>query len=302
MEGGGANTASHNDTTLTKIFVGGLAWETQRDTMKRYFEQFGDIVEAVVISDKNTGKSKGYGFVTFKEPEAAMRACQNISPVIDGRRANCNLACLGAQKTRPQIPRHGAGRFRPVGGGAGLVAPSPSFRGSPSSASSSSSSSSAFVHQTAGGRFAFSYPGYGFAGYSQEGMYPMNYYNHMYGGHQVSPFVGPSGGMFHSFYHPFYTQSSSQTPPVHHHGFGLQYAPSVMHYPYLPQPPILSLPTSFALSTSSSSPSVAAAPITATATAPTATSTAAGTATTTTAETAAQVKDGTAPAGENPTT
>lgn len=54
-----------NDTKMTKIFVGGLAWETQRDTMRRYFEQFGEIVEAVVITDKNTGRSKGYGFVCF---------------------------------------------------------------------------------------------------------------------------------------------------------------------------------------------------------------------------------------------
>ena len=52
------------DTTLTKVFVGGLAWETQSDTMRRYFEQFGEILEAVVITDKNTGRSKGYGFVS----------------------------------------------------------------------------------------------------------------------------------------------------------------------------------------------------------------------------------------------
>ncbi|OWM79674.1 hypothetical protein CDL15_Pgr023086 [Punica granatum] len=89
------------DTTFTKIFVGGLAWETRRDTMRCYFEQFGEILEAVVISDKNTGKSKGYGFVTFRDPESARRACENPCPVIDGRRANCNLASLGAQKNRP---------------------------------------------------------------------------------------------------------------------------------------------------------------------------------------------------------
>ena len=52
------------DTTYTKVFVGGLAWETQRETMKKYFEQFGEILEAVVITDKNTGRSKGYGFVS----------------------------------------------------------------------------------------------------------------------------------------------------------------------------------------------------------------------------------------------
>lgn len=62
--GGGNNPGDYNDTTFTKIFVGGLAWETQRDTMRRYFEQFGEILEAVVITDKNTGRSKGYGFVS----------------------------------------------------------------------------------------------------------------------------------------------------------------------------------------------------------------------------------------------
>ena len=45
--------------------------------------------------------------VTFKDPEAAMRACQNPSPVIDGRRANCNLASLGANKNRPPTFQHG---------------------------------------------------------------------------------------------------------------------------------------------------------------------------------------------------
>lgn len=50
------------DTTYTKVFVGGLAWETQSETMRRYFEQFGEILEAAVITDKNTGRSKGYGF------------------------------------------------------------------------------------------------------------------------------------------------------------------------------------------------------------------------------------------------
>lgn len=52
------------DTTLTKVFVGGLAWETQSHTLHSYFQHFGEILEAVVISDKNSGRSKGYGFVS----------------------------------------------------------------------------------------------------------------------------------------------------------------------------------------------------------------------------------------------
>lgn len=60
----GLNKMAVGDTTYTKVFVGGLAWETKRDTLRRYFEQFGEILEAVVINDKTTGKSKGYGFVS----------------------------------------------------------------------------------------------------------------------------------------------------------------------------------------------------------------------------------------------
>lgn len=72
--GGGGSSSSvglwgqYNDTTFTKIFVGGLAWDTQRHTLKRYFEQFGEILEAVVITDKTTGRSKGYGFVSPHSP------------------------------------------------------------------------------------------------------------------------------------------------------------------------------------------------------------------------------------------
>lgn len=58
-------TASQfGDTTLTKVFVGGLAWETPKEAMRDHFEKYGEILEAVIISDKLTGRSKGYGFVS----------------------------------------------------------------------------------------------------------------------------------------------------------------------------------------------------------------------------------------------
>lgn len=53
------------DTTLTKVFVGGLAWETPKETMKEHFDKYGEILEAVIISDKLSGRSKGYGFVSY---------------------------------------------------------------------------------------------------------------------------------------------------------------------------------------------------------------------------------------------
>ncbi|XP_021687297.2 uncharacterized protein LOC110669812 isoform X3 [Hevea brasiliensis] len=92
------------DTTYTKLFVGGLAWETQSHTLRRHFQHYGDILEAVVIYDKNTGRSKGYGFVTFRDPDSARRACADPNPLIDGRRANCNLASLGRASAPQRSP------------------------------------------------------------------------------------------------------------------------------------------------------------------------------------------------------
>lgn len=58
------NVGQFGDTTLTKVFVGGLAWETPQEALREHFEKYGEILEAVIISDKITGRSKGYGFVS----------------------------------------------------------------------------------------------------------------------------------------------------------------------------------------------------------------------------------------------
>lgn len=246
--GNNAGGGQFGDTTYTKIFVGGLAWETQRDTMRRYFEQFGEIYEAVVITDKNTGRSKGYGFVTFKDPDAAMRACQDPAPIIDGRRANCNLASLGAQRPPRPSPQHqhgmGVGRYRQVGSG---LVPQPAYQGGPSSP---------YIHQQPP-HYANPYYAYGYSGYSQDNMYPMNYYN-VYGGQQYPPYLPaasasaatPPPGVYPNFV-PFYPQYA-QGSQSHSQAYGLQY-PQVVQYPYLPQPysptGIITIPTSVAQST-----------------------------------------------------
>lgn len=88
---------AQKDTTFTKIFVGGLPYHTTDDTLRKFFERFGEIDEAVVITDRATGKSRGYGFVTMASKEAAQEAIKDPNPVIDGRKANVNLAYLGAK-------------------------------------------------------------------------------------------------------------------------------------------------------------------------------------------------------------
>ncbi|XP_041465819.1 RNA-binding protein 38-like isoform X2 [Lytechinus variegatus] len=85
------------DTTFTKIFVGGLPYHTTDKSLRDHFEQYGLIEEAVVITDRSSGKSKGYGFVTMSEQREAESATKEANPIIDGRKANVNLAFLGAK-------------------------------------------------------------------------------------------------------------------------------------------------------------------------------------------------------------
>nr|AAF81070.1 RRM-containing protein SEB-4 [Xenopus laevis] len=95
---------TQKDTTYTKTSVGGLPYHTTDSSLRKYFEVFGDIEEAVVITDRQTGKSRGYGFVTMADRAAAERACKDPNPIIDGRKANVNLAYLGA---KPRIMQPG---------------------------------------------------------------------------------------------------------------------------------------------------------------------------------------------------
>ncbi len=54
----------HGDTTWTKLFVGGLPFHTTEQSLREHFAAHGDVTDAVVITDRHTGKSKGYGFVS----------------------------------------------------------------------------------------------------------------------------------------------------------------------------------------------------------------------------------------------
>ena len=53
---------------LGKCFVGGLSWQTTLDGLKYYFEKFGELKDAALMTDKRTGQPKGFGFVKFKDP------------------------------------------------------------------------------------------------------------------------------------------------------------------------------------------------------------------------------------------
>lgn len=76
-----------------KIFVGGLSWGTDDDGLREAFSAFGDVTDAVVIKDRDTGRSRGFGFVTFTSNEEATSARDAMNGAdLDGRTLNVDLA------------------------------------------------------------------------------------------------------------------------------------------------------------------------------------------------------------------
>ena len=99
-----------------KLFVGGLSWGTDESTLRSAFEQFGQVSDAVVITDSMTGRSRGFGFVTYDEESAAQRAIEEMNGTeLDGRRLNVSEA----QERRPRGDGGGFGGGPPGGGGGG---------------------------------------------------------------------------------------------------------------------------------------------------------------------------------------
>ncbi len=69
-----------------KLFVGGLAWATTAETLKQAFEAFGTVTEATVVSDRDTGRSRGFGFIAFENDAEGKKALEAMEgAVLDGR-------------------------------------------------------------------------------------------------------------------------------------------------------------------------------------------------------------------------
>ena len=76
-----------------KLFVGSLSWNTDDYGLQTAFERFGKVTDAKVISDRDTGRSRGFGFVTFADPADAQRAMQEMNGAeLDGRTLNVDIA------------------------------------------------------------------------------------------------------------------------------------------------------------------------------------------------------------------
>ena len=90
-----------------KLFVGSLSWDTNDEGLREAFAPHGEIEEATVISDRDTGRSRGFGFVTFADDEAADKAIAALNGTeLDGRTIRVDVAQAKERN------RGGGGGFR----------------------------------------------------------------------------------------------------------------------------------------------------------------------------------------------
>ncbi len=76
-----------------KLYVGSLAWATTSESLEQAFSEFGQIEEAKVIFDRETNRSRGFGFVTFASEEDAQKAMESMNGAeLDGRNLRVNIA------------------------------------------------------------------------------------------------------------------------------------------------------------------------------------------------------------------
>lgn len=96
-----------------KLYVGNLPYSATDDTLMQHFSQAGQVESAKVIMDRDSGRSKGFGFVEMGSDSDATKAIETLNgQMLDGR-------ALNVSEARPQAPREGGGRGFGGGGGGG---------------------------------------------------------------------------------------------------------------------------------------------------------------------------------------
>ncbi|KAL0424401.1 UNVERIFIED_CONTAM: UBP1-associated proteins 1A [Sesamum radiatum] len=88
-------SAADRDISHRKIFVHGLAWDSTRQSIESVFGAYGEIEELNVVNDRNTGKCKGYAFITYKTRKSAKKLLKNPRVRVGNRITSCQLASEG---------------------------------------------------------------------------------------------------------------------------------------------------------------------------------------------------------------
>lgn len=105
---------------VNKLFVGGLAWATTDDSLKNLFSQVGTVTSATIIMDRDTGRSKGFGFVEMSSEAEALEAIKKLNGTeLDGRKIIVNEARPKPEGDRPGGFSRDFSRGGSRGGGGG---------------------------------------------------------------------------------------------------------------------------------------------------------------------------------------
>lgn len=100
-----------------KIFVGNLPWSIEEAELSQYFEKFGAVSSASIITDRISGRSRGFGFVEMSDDEAARKAIEALNGTeIAGRAAVVNQAQEKTERPRRDFNRGGGGYGNKGGG------------------------------------------------------------------------------------------------------------------------------------------------------------------------------------------
>ncbi|XP_034687431.1 UBP1-associated protein 2A-like [Vitis riparia] len=91
------------DPAHRKIFVHGLGWDTTAETLTSVFGKYGEIEDCKAVSDKISGKSKGYAFILFKHRSGARKALKQPQKKIGNRMTSCQLASAGPVPAPPPV-------------------------------------------------------------------------------------------------------------------------------------------------------------------------------------------------------
>jgi cold-inducible RNA-binding protein len=93
-----------------KMFVGNLSFQTTESDIRTEFERFGNVESVAIITDRDTGRSKGFGFVEMSEEDATKAIAALSGAQLDGRALTVNEA-------KPMVKRDSGGGGRGGGGG-----------------------------------------------------------------------------------------------------------------------------------------------------------------------------------------
>ena len=100
------------------LFIGSLAYSTTDDSLKAHFEQIGEVASARVITDRDSGRSKGFGFVEFVDEANNQKAVDQLDgKELDGRTISVGLA--RPKEDRPRRDFNGGGNNNRGGNGGG---------------------------------------------------------------------------------------------------------------------------------------------------------------------------------------